>query len=157
MGAYRDAIRYILDATLEAIDAGLTVSEASEAITLPPELAEKPFLGEWYGMVEWAVRSIYDGYVGWFDGNPAWLLPVPHDEWGEECRALIGERRLENRTLQAIDDHEFQLALQLLQIWEPTHARNVLLMKALRGRAEQVTSANARHYYLACANELERR
>jgi alkyl sulfatase BDS1-like metallo-beta-lactamase superfamily hydrolase len=36
-------------------------------IELPPELD----VGESYGKVSWSVRGIYDGYVGWFDRNPA--------------------------------------------------------------------------------------
>ena len=155
VGTYRDAMRYLLDGTLDAIEAGLTQDEAAEAVRLPDELAGKPFLGEFYGMVEWAVRSIYVGYVGWFDGDPATLLPLAEDAWRCELRALIGERRLENRTLRAIDESEYQLALQLLALWEPSRERRRLLVRALRGRAEQVTSANARHYYLACANEEE--
>ncbi len=155
VGAYRDAMRFLLDGTLAAIEAGLTEDEAAEAVRLPEELAAKPFLGEFYGMVEWAVRSIYVGYVGWFDGDPAKLLPLAEDAWRGELRALIGDRRLENRTLRAIDEGEYQLALQLLALWKPTRERTRLLAMALRGRAEQVTSANARHYYFACAHELD--
>jgi alkyl sulfatase BDS1-like metallo-beta-lactamase superfamily hydrolase len=36
-------------------------------VKLPAELD----VGESYGKVAWSVRGIYDGYVGWFDRNPA--------------------------------------------------------------------------------------
>jgi alkyl sulfatase BDS1-like metallo-beta-lactamase superfamily hydrolase len=36
-------------------------------IKLPPDLD----MGETYGKVAWSVRGIYEGYVGWFDRNPA--------------------------------------------------------------------------------------
>ena len=35
-------------------------------IKLPAELD----VGEAYGWVSWSVRGIYEGYMGWFDGEP---------------------------------------------------------------------------------------
>jgi alkyl sulfatase BDS1-like metallo-beta-lactamase superfamily hydrolase len=40
---------------------------------LPPELD----VGEAYGKVDWSVRGIFDGYVGWFDLNPATMYDRP--------------------------------------------------------------------------------
>ena len=31
---------------------------------------------EFYGTVEWSVRSIFTGYLGWFDGDAARLSPA---------------------------------------------------------------------------------
>jgi alkyl sulfatase BDS1-like metallo-beta-lactamase superfamily hydrolase len=42
-------------------------------IKLPPELD----VGEAYGKVDWSVRGIFDGYVGWFDLNPASMYDKP--------------------------------------------------------------------------------
>ena len=36
-------------------------------VVLPPELD----VGDAYGKVSWSVRGIYEGYVGWFDGDAA--------------------------------------------------------------------------------------
>jgi alkyl sulfatase BDS1-like metallo-beta-lactamase superfamily hydrolase len=41
-------------------------------VKLPPELD----IGETYGKVSWSVRGIYEGYVGWFDRNPATMYSV---------------------------------------------------------------------------------
>ena len=46
---------------------GKDVFTLMRQIKLPPELD----VGETYGKVSWSVRGIYDGYIGWFDGNPA--------------------------------------------------------------------------------------
>ncbi len=64
---HRDAIQYVHDATVAGMNAGKDVHTLMREITLPPELA----LPETYGKVAWSVRGIYEGYVGWFDGNPA--------------------------------------------------------------------------------------
>ncbi|HPU00780.1 MAG TPA: alkyl sulfatase dimerization domain-containing protein [Bacillota bacterium] len=45
-------------------------------IKLPPHLAACPELREIYGKISWSVRCIYDGYLGWFDGNVTSLDPL---------------------------------------------------------------------------------
>ena len=35
-------------------------------VTLPPHLANHPYLTEYYGTVEWSVKAVYHGYLGWF-------------------------------------------------------------------------------------------
>ncbi len=42
-------------------------------IKLPPALD----IGESYGKLSWSVRGIYEGYVGWFDLNPATMYEKP--------------------------------------------------------------------------------
>jgi alkyl sulfatase BDS1-like metallo-beta-lactamase superfamily hydrolase len=64
---YRDAIQYIHDATVQGMNDGKDVFTLMREIKLPAELD----VGESYGKVAWSVRGIYDGYVGWFDRNPA--------------------------------------------------------------------------------------
>lgn len=69
---YRDAILYVHDATVAGMNAGKNVYSLMEEIKLPAELA----LPEQYGTVKWTVRGIYDGYAGWFDGNPSSILSI---------------------------------------------------------------------------------
>lgn len=64
---YRDAIRYVHDATVQGMNDGKDVFTLMREIKLPAELD----IGETYGKVAWSVRGIYEGYVGWFDLNPA--------------------------------------------------------------------------------------
>jgi alkyl sulfatase BDS1-like metallo-beta-lactamase superfamily hydrolase len=64
---YRNAIRYVHDATVKGMNDGKDVYTLMREIKLPAELD----IGEDYGKVSWSVRGIYEGYVGWFDRNPA--------------------------------------------------------------------------------------
>jgi alkyl sulfatase BDS1-like metallo-beta-lactamase superfamily hydrolase len=64
---YRNAIVYVHDATVKGMNEGKDVFTLMREIKLPSELD----LGEAYGKVAWSVRGIYEGYVGWFDRNPA--------------------------------------------------------------------------------------
>ena len=81
---------------------------------LPAPLAEHPFLQEFYGGVEWTVRGIYADQVGWFDGNPTRLFPLPEKDRATRLVALIGgaDRVLE-RGQAALANGDFTWAAEL--------------------------------------------
>jgi len=58
----RDAVQYVHDATVDAMNRGLDVWTAMHEIALPEPLT----LGEAYGRVDWSVRAIWETYAGWF-------------------------------------------------------------------------------------------
>ncbi len=63
----RDAIQHVHDAVVKGMNDGKDVFTLMREVRLPVNLD----VGESYGKVAWSVRGIYDGYVGWFDLNPA--------------------------------------------------------------------------------------
>jgi alkyl sulfatase BDS1-like metallo-beta-lactamase superfamily hydrolase len=58
----RDAVLYVHDAVIEGINDGKDVRTLMREIQLPPHLA----IPEVHGKVAWGVRSMYEGYLGWF-------------------------------------------------------------------------------------------
>jgi alkyl sulfatase BDS1-like metallo-beta-lactamase superfamily hydrolase len=70
---YRDAIQYVHDETVKGMNLGKDVFTLMREIKLPAELR----MGESYGTVAWTVRGIYEGYAGWFDGNPSTMYEKP--------------------------------------------------------------------------------
>src|SRR5713226_5952510 len=64
---YRDAIQYVHDEVVKGMNAGKDVYTLMREIKLPSNLN----VGESYGKLIWSIRGIYEGYVGWFDLNPA--------------------------------------------------------------------------------------
>lgn len=150
VGMFIDAIEHILLHTLDCMNKGMSVSETVEAVQLPMKYQRLGNLGEFYGTVEWSVKSIYSGYLGWFDGNPAHLLPVSDKKYQQTLLTLIGEDTLLHEIKNCMYHEDYQLALQLLEFID----RKDLKKECLLQRAKQVTSANARHYYIACAKEL---
>jgi alkyl sulfatase BDS1-like metallo-beta-lactamase superfamily hydrolase len=70
---YRDAIQYVHDETVKGMNAGKDVWTLMNEIKLPHDLD----VGEGYGKLSWSVRGIYEGYVGWFDLNPATMYEKP--------------------------------------------------------------------------------
>lgn len=83
---YRDAILYVHDATVKGMNDGKDVFTLMREIKLPADLD----VGEAYGKVAWSVRGIYEGYVGWFDRNPASMYAEPPTTAERELVRMAG-------------------------------------------------------------------
>jgi alkyl sulfatase BDS1-like metallo-beta-lactamase superfamily hydrolase len=83
---YRDAIQYVHDETVKGMNEGKDVFALMRDVKLPPELD----VGETYGKVSWSVRGIYEGYVGWFDMNPATMFARSPNVADAELAELAG-------------------------------------------------------------------
>ena len=82
---YRDAILSVHDATVKGMNDGKSVLTLMQEIKLPPALD----VGESYGKLTWSVRGIYEGYVGWYDGNVSTMFG-PSSQGYEEIVKLAG-------------------------------------------------------------------
>lgn len=157
--SYRDAIRFVYDQTVRWMNAGLTPDEIVERVKLPEHLAKEPYLQEFYGTVEWSVRSVFAGNLGWFDGNPSTLRPLsPVNEARKMAELAGGQDELGDQLQQAVEEGEYQWALRLSD-WvlrlEPDNAPAMQArIEALTRRGEAETNPNSRHYYLMSALEL---
>ncbi len=156
---YRDAIQYVHDQTVRGMNQGLTPDELVETVRLPPHLAASPYLHELYGTVEWSVRSVFDGYLGWFDGNPTRLDPHPPGERARRFAELAGgEAVLLERAVAAAESSDHRWVLELtdhLLLLDPDNATaRDLRVAALIALGEASSNPNARHYYMTAAAEL---
>jgi uncharacterized sulfatase len=157
--SYRDAMVFVLEETLDGMNRGLSPDELADSVRLPDPLSGKPYLREFYGVIPWAVRSIYGGYVGWFDGNPSHLFPLPPVEEATRMISLVGSREaLMSAARSALRAGDFQWACQLvdhLLALDPNSVpARALKAEALTALGESQVSSNARHYYLSVAREL---
>ena len=157
---YRDAIRFVLDKTIEGMNKGLTPDELVDYVKLPERLASKPYLQEHYGTVAWSVRAVYAGLVGWFDGNPTHLFPLSPAERARRMAELAGgQEALLKRAKAALSAKDYQWACELFDeviALDPKSSEAKLLKAdALRALAGMQTSANGRNYYFAGAKELQ--
>ena len=161
LGDYASAIRYVYDETVKGMNNGMTANQLAESITLPQELAESPYLTEFYGMVPWGVKSVFNGKIGWFDGNPTTLLPLYEREQAERIIGLGGGADSIFMELQnAIASEDYQWAMQLADYLLATEYQTTevteIKIQALRGIARQQINPTARNYYFSFANELSR-
>jgi alkyl sulfatase BDS1-like metallo-beta-lactamase superfamily hydrolase len=82
---YRDAMLYVHDATVKGMNEGKSVLTLMQEITLPLALD----VGESYGKLTWSVHGIYEGDVGWYDGNVSTMFG-PSSQAYEEVVKLAG-------------------------------------------------------------------
>src|SRR5690606_33449912 len=108
----------------------------------------------------WSVRSVYDGYLGFFDGNPSNLLPLKKQERAQKMEALAGGKiSFSEKIKTAFSSNEYQWTLELtdhfLQLYPEDDEVKQFRIDALLKLAEQQSNPNARNYYLTCALELQ--
>src|SRR5262249_53667356 len=83
----RDAVQYVHDATVDAMNNGLDVWTAMDQIRAP----DTGDVGEAYGRVGWSVRAIWETYAGWFHQHSTLELYGASPELGaDEIVALAG-------------------------------------------------------------------
>ncbi len=158
---YSEAIRSVYDQTVEGMNAGKGPDLIAHEVKLPEELKDKPFLVEFYGTVPNAVRAIYAGLIGWFDGNPTTLNPLePKIQALKMAELAGGTEALAQRMKSALAKKDYQWALELsdhlkwLDDGDKQLARRVKI-DALRGLGAREYNAPNRNYYFSYANELE--
>jgi len=156
---FKGALDYLLTETLKGMNEGRGPDDLAASIRLPEEYAALPYLAEHYGSVEWTVRAIYAAYIGWFDGDPVHLHPLPPQVKAHKSLSLMGGReKVLAAAREAFTGEELQWCLELcaLLLDADPGDRETLALKAeaLLAIAELETSANGRHYYIACAKEI---
>ncbi len=157
---YRDGIQYVYDQTIRYINKGLTPDEIVEKVHLPKSLQNEPYLQEFYGKVSWSVRSIFDGILGFFDGNPSTLDPLTTKDKAEKMISLAGGyNKLLDVANASFSNKEYQWALELtdylLRIKPKDDKAIDLRYNALVKLGEAESNPNARHYYLTEAKEVK--
>ena len=156
---YRDAIQFVHDQTVRLMNKGMTPREIASEIVLPEHLASSPFLKEFYGTPQWSSKNVFTGYLGWFDGNPTTLNPLPGKEEAKKIIAMAGGwSKVLDEANKAIKEKEFQWALQLtdyLLLENPNNKEVInIRINSLGSLGEIQANPNARYYYLSSAEEL---
>ena len=158
---YRDGIQYVHDQTIRYMNKGLIPDELVEVVKFPPHLADyKPWLREYYGTVKHAVREIYVGYLGWFEGDPVALDPTPRVEKARRMVEMMGGRdRVLETAYEAFkkDDPQWAAELTALLVRMDNEDKEARLVKAAAYRklAYACMNINWRNWYLMSAYELD--
>ena len=153
------ALRYLHDAVVERLNRGMWPDAIVDAqITLPSELASKPYLQPLYGAPEFIIRDVLRAYAGWWGGDPAELMPVPKRTVAQDLWALMERSEVISRARElAIAEPRRALHLaMLLERADPNDAEaRALVIEILDVLAEGETSFIARNFYRAAALERQ--
>ncbi len=83
-------IETLVEQTLRLMNEGARLDEVLQAIRIPDELLERPYLRPSYDDPRFIVRNLWRLYGGWYDGNPAHLSPAPDAALAGELAELAG-------------------------------------------------------------------
>jgi glyoxylase-like metal-dependent hydrolase (beta-lactamase superfamily II) len=122
LGRLHDAVDYVHRETLAGMNAGKDVHTLMAEIALPPELR----VGQGYGKVQWAVRTIWEEYTGWFQRrSSAELYPSDPALAARELAELAGADPVAERAAALLDAGDAPTAVRLAEsalAVEPGHA-----------------------------------
>ena len=157
---YRDSIQFLWDQTVRLTNRGYTSTELGHEIRLPNFFDEDNLTSEFYGVTEHHVRQIRSGLLGWFDGDPANLFPLPRAEHSNRMITGFGGRDIvRQKATEAIDSNDLRWACELsswlVNSTDSEDADKLLLAKTLRLIAQRTTAANIRNWCLAHARHLD--
>ena len=111
LGRLHDAVHYVHRATLDGINAGTDIFTLMREIQLPDHLR----VGQEYGRVSWAVRTIWESYLGWFRlHSTTELYPMHARDAFATVVDLVGADALVGRAREQLDAGEPVVALHLV-------------------------------------------
>lgn len=158
---YRDGIQYLHDQTLRYMNRGLTPNELAQKVAFPPHLENyKPYLRQYYGTIKHCVRDIYYGYLGWFQGDPLTLDPIPEKEQSTRLVELMGGRDTVLQEAEKVyNEGDLQwaaeLATHLIRIDHSDMAARNIKAASFRNLGYAQMNINWRNWYLTSAMELD--
>ncbi|MEM7091381.1 MAG: alkyl sulfatase dimerization domain-containing protein [Actinomycetota bacterium] len=154
----RDVYRWMHDQTMRLANLGYVPTEIAAELRLPDEFTESHVRG-YYGTVSHNTRSVYNRYLGWYDGNPANLDPLPPVEGGTKYVEFMGGAdTVLAKARDSFDAGDYRWVAQVVNhvvFADPTNVEaRELQADALEQLGYQSESSTWRNAYLMGAKEL---
>ena len=156
----RDMYAFLDSRALHLMNQGLTPTEIAQKMErLPGNLESKWYTRSYYGSLSHNSRAVYQRYLGYYDGNPANLNPLPPVELGQHyVEALGGADAVLKLMKDGIDKGDYRWAATLgnnLVFAQPDNQdAKALQAQALEQLGYQAENALWRNIYLTGAMEL---
>jgi alkyl sulfatase BDS1-like metallo-beta-lactamase superfamily hydrolase len=157
----RDTYRYLHDQTMRLANKGLVMTEIAEELELPPSLAGEFGNRGYYGTVSHNAKAVYQRYLGWFDGNPANLQPLPPEPAAARYVAYMGGAdAVLARAREDLARGDYRWVAEVVNhvvFADPSNTEaRALQADALEQLGYQAESGPWRNFYLTGAKELRR-
>ena len=150
LNANIEVIRSLHDQVVKYINEDVHISEMIHMVQIPDHLKKSPYLKQLYSRPEFFVYNLYRWYHGYYDHNPAHLLPRPEKEVMKEIFALIGDaEKVINHARNLLEQGKPQLALQILDVLIQAEPENT---EAIKLQIELLTNLSAKDRCLMSKN-----
>jgi alkyl sulfatase BDS1-like metallo-beta-lactamase superfamily hydrolase len=152
-------LRSIHDQVVAGMNEGKWLEDIIRQIDWPP--TDKPWLQPVYDHPEFIARNVYRLYGGWYDGDPANILPAHSEEIAAALVAATGSDSILARARKLRDDGDLQLACHLTDFvrkGDPDNREAWQLWRDLfSSRAASESSLMARGAFHAAVRDAEER
>jgi len=145
-----EAIHSLHDQVVDLINRDVHISEMIHLVKLPEHLKNSPYLQSDYSRPEFFVYNTYRWYHGYFDHNPAHLLPRPEKEVCGALFELIGDgQKVLDKARGLLAGGQAQLGLQVLDVLIQAEPENI---EARKLRIQILEELGASDYCLMSRN-----
>jgi alkyl sulfatase BDS1-like metallo-beta-lactamase superfamily hydrolase len=159
-----EVIRNLFEQVIFYINKGVHLTEMIYLVKVPNHLKDKPHLRFNYSRPEFFVFNTYRWYHGYFEGNPANLLPRPEKEVNAELMKIIGDpQRVLDKAEELYQAGRAQLGLEVLDVLIQTEPENIKarqmrlkLLEKIRTGDNNLMSRNAYITYIERDKEFLR-
>jgi alkyl sulfatase BDS1-like metallo-beta-lactamase superfamily hydrolase len=155
----RDAYAHLNNQVLHYVNQGVTINQIHNVYRVPPSLEDEWFARGYHGSPEHNSRAVVNRYIGYWDANPATLIPLsPEDSAPLYVEMMGGAENIIRRGQELHDEGKYFHAQEILDklVWaEPGNqeARD-LLADVWEQIGYQQENPGLRNSFLAGAFEL---
>lgn len=159
MRTQRDIYANLNNEVLHLANQGITVNEVHNEYKPPKSLQQKWAAHSYHGSEEHNSRAVLNRYLGYWDGNPATLMPLsPRDSGPLYVEMMGGSDKIIAKGQALYDDGEYRMAQEILNklvYGEPENQQGKdLLADTFEQLGYQQESPSVRNSFLAAAYEL---
>ncbi|MFJ3368255.1 alkyl/aryl-sulfatase [Pseudomonas sp. NPDC086251] len=159
MRAQRDTYANLNNAVLHAANQGVTINEIHNVYKLPDSLKNNWATHSYHGSEEHNSRAVINRYLGYWDANPATLMPLsPKDSAPLYVEMMGGAQKILAKGQSLFDQGKYREAYEILNKLVYAEPQNSQAKDLLADVYEQVgyqkESAGVRNSFLAAAYEL---
>jgi alkyl sulfatase BDS1-like metallo-beta-lactamase superfamily hydrolase len=159
MRTQRDVYANLNNEVLHLANKGVTINEIHNVYKLPESLQQQWAARSYHGSEEHNSRAVINRYLGYWDANPATLMPLsPRDSAPLYVEMMGGARKIIRKSRQLVDAGQYFEAVELLNKLVYAEPGNQVAKDLLADAFEQIgyqkESPSVRNSFLAAAYEL---
>jgi alkyl sulfatase BDS1-like metallo-beta-lactamase superfamily hydrolase len=159
MRTQRDTYAHLNNYVLHLANQGVTINEIHNVYTLPKSLQDKWAAHSYHGSSEHNSRAVLNRYLGYWDANPATLIPLsPRDSAPLYVEMMGGSKKIMTKGKQLFNQGKYREAMEILNKLVYAEPNNVAAKDLLADVFEQIgyqkESPSVRNSFLGAAYEL---
>jgi alkyl sulfatase BDS1-like metallo-beta-lactamase superfamily hydrolase len=159
MRTQRDTYAHLNNEVLHLANTGVTINEVHNVYHLPDSLKSKWHAHSYHGSEEHNSRAVINRYLGYWDANPATLMPLsPKDSAPLYVEMMGGSKKIINKGKELHEQGKYREATEILNKLVYAEPDNTTAKDLLADVYEQIgyqkESPSVRNSFLAAAYEL---